>query len=380
MKLVMSETTTYYRNKITHSLYNGLLKPYFFHNDPEVVHDKMTNLGIWLGNHYVGQAVARGLFGYENPMLKQTILGIDFKNPVGLSAGFDKNGELTDILPSVGFGFAEIGSVTASPCAGNPKPRLWRLPESRSLAVYYGLKNDGSEEIAERLSKKHFDIPIGVSVAMTNCTENTVLKNAVIDFAKAFKKMESVADYITVNVSCPNTHAGQPFISPHKFDYLFDVLDEIPTKKPIFVKFSPDLSYSELDALLAVASKHRIDGIVCTNLTKRRDNLKIFDEKVPQTGGLSGKVVQDLSDKMLAYIYKKAGKRFTLIGVGGIFTAADAYKKIRLGASLVEMITGMIFGGPQIISEINQGLAKLLKRDGFTDVSQAIGVDNCYNV
>lgn len=375
----MNETLVHYRNKVAHGLYSRVLKPYFFRNDPEVVHDKMTRMGVILGNHLLGKRITRGLFGYENKMLEQNILGIDFKNPIGLSAGFDKNGQLTDILPSVGFGFAEIGSVTGNPCEGNPKPRLWRLPESRSLAVYYGLKNDGSEAISKRLSQKEFDIPIGVSVAMTNCADNVVLKNAVKDFAKAFKLMEPVGSYITVNVSCPNTHGGQPFVSPHKFDYLFDVLDEIPTGKPIFVKFSPDLSYSELDALLDVASKHRIDGIVCTNLTKKRDNPKIFDERVPQTGGLSGKVVQDLSDKMLSYIYRKAGKRFTLIGSGGVFTAADAYKKIRLGASLVQMITGMIYEGPQVISEINRGLAELLARDGFTDIGQAIGVDNCYN-
>ncbi len=375
----MNETAVYYRNKVVHNLYSWLLKPIFFRNDPERVHDKMTVMGISLGNHALGKMLTRSLFNYENQMLKQKILGIDFKNHIGLSAGFDKNGQLTDILPSVGFGFAEIGSVTAFPCEGNPKPRLWRLPESRSLAVYYGLKNDGCETISKRLSEKHFDIPVGVSVAMTNCSDNLVLKSAVKDFAKAFKTMESVGSYVTVNVSCPNAQGGQPFVSPHKFDYLFDVLDEIPTKKPVFVKFSPDLSYSELDALLDVASKHRIDGIVCTNLTKKRDNSRIFDDKVPQTGGLSGKVVQDLADKMLTYIYKKAGKRFILVGSGGVFTAADAYKKIRLGASLVQMITGMIFEGPQVVSEINQGLAKLLARDGFTDVAQAVGVDNCYN-
>ncbi|MEO8637946.1 MAG: quinone-dependent dihydroorotate dehydrogenase [Candidatus Taylorbacteria bacterium] len=365
------------RNSISHTLYKNVLKPVFFRRDPEAVHDRMTGLGVSLGHFALGRKITSGLFGYENAMLNQEILGIKFKNPVGLSAGFDKNAQLTDILPSVGFGFAEVGSITGEPCLGNPKPRLWRLPKSESLVVYYGLKNDGCEAVAERLKEKHSTIPIGVSIAMTNCKENVCLKNGVEDFAKAFKVMESLGDYVTVNISCPNTDAGQPFIAPHKLDYLFDILDEIPTQKPIFIKLSPDLSHSEIGALLDVARKHRIHGIICTNLTKKRSNPKIVDENVPEVGGISGKVVKDLSDKLLAYVYKKEGARFVLIGSGGVRSAEDAYRKIKLGASLVQMITGMIFEGPQVVSEINRGLVELLKRDGFKNVGEAIGAENC---
>ena len=189
--------------------------------------------------------------------------------------------------------------------------------------------------------------------------------------------MEPYGDYITVNVSCPNTESGQPFIQPENLERLFIVLDKIPTKKPIFIKLSPDLNRIELDAILDVACRHRIHGIITTNLTKKRDNPKILDANVPAKGGMSGKVVQGLTDDMLAYIYKKENKRFILVGCGGVFTAEDAYRKIRLGASLVQLITGMIFEGPQAIGEINQGLVGLLKKDGFTDISQAIGADNC---
>jgi dihydroorotate dehydrogenase len=373
----MNENITNYRNKITHSLYKHALKPIFFRNDPESVHDHMTRVGIRLGSFSLGKKLTRGLFGYRNPVLSQDILGIHFENPIGLSAGFDKNAELTDILPSVGFGFAEVGSITGNPCAGNPKPRLWRLPESKGLVVYYGLKNDGCEAIAKRLQGKQFTIPLGMSVAMTNCKENLDLKNAVTDFAKAFSVMEPFGSYITVNISCPNTEGGQPFIAPHKLDYLFDVLDEIPTTKPVFIKLSPDMSRSELDTLLDVARRHRIQGIITTNLTKKKDNPKIVDKNLPKVGGISGKVVQNIANETLAYIYRKEGKRFILIGSGGVFTAEDAYKKIRLGASLVQLITGMIFEGPQVISEINQGLVNLLKKDGFTNISQAIGADIC---
>lgn len=372
----MKETVTHYRNKVTHSVYRNVLKPFFFRNDPEIVHDRMTRVGASLGRHSIARKITSGLFGYENPILEQTILGISFKNPIGLSAGFDKNAELTDILPSVGFGFVEIGSITGEKCEGNPKPRLWRLPHSKSLVVYYGLKNDGCEAISKKLKDKKFSIPVGVSVAMTNCKENSVIENGVKDFAKAFRIMEPSAAYMTVNISCPNTVGGQPFIMPHNLDYLFDSIDGIQTKKPIFIKLSPDLTVGELDAILNVARSHRIHGIICTNLTKKRSGLKIVDSSVPDVGGLSGKVVQDIADDMLAYIYKKEGKRFVLIGSGGIFTAEDAHKKIRLGASLVQMITGMVFEGPQVVSEINQGLARLLKRDGFISINQAIGADS----
>ncbi len=243
--------------------------------------------------------------------------------------------------------------------------------------VYYGLKNEGCEAITERLAQKTFQIPIGMSVAMTNCRDNLVIESAIKDFAKAFRVTEPIGSYVTVNISCPNTQGGQPFVDPENLEQLLTALDGIPTKKPVFVKLSPDLSRSELDALLAVIRLHRVQGIICTNLTKKRNNPKIFDEHVPQVGGMSGKVVQDLSDRMLAYIYKKEQGRFVLVGCGGVFTAEDAYKKIRLGASLVQMITGMIFEGPQVISQINQGLATLLKKDGFTHISQAIGADNC---
>jgi dihydroorotate dehydrogenase len=372
----MNNKTIYYRNKVGHGLYTYVLKPVFFLNDPEFVHDRMMGVGKILGKTKVSRKLVSGLFNYRHPMLEQKILGIDFKNPIGLSAGFDKNAELTDILPSVGFGFAEVGSITGNPCTGNPKPRLWRLKRSKSLVVYYGLKNDGCEAIAHRLKGKHFSIPIGMSVAMTNCIDNLNIKKAIFDYAKALRIMEKTGDYSTVNISCPNTHGGQPFIEPHKLDYLLDILDEIPTTKPVFVKLSPDMSPRELDKILDVLKKHRVHGIICTNLTKKRDNPKILDKHVPSHGGLSGKVVQELSDRMLAYIYRREGKRFVLVGCGGVFNAADAYKKIRLGASLIQMITGMIFEGPQVISEINRGLVDLLKRDGFANIHDAIGVDN----
>lgn len=338
------------------------------------MHDRMTETGIFLGNHKLGIKIAKGLFDYQNPSLEQNLHGIHFKNPVGLSAGFDKDGKLTGILPAIGFGFAEIGSVTGRECAGNPKPRLWRLPEERSLVVHYGLKNEGCEKVAKRLAGKHFEIPIGASIAMTNCPENLDAEKAIKDYALAFRALEPFASYLAVNISCPNAEGGQPFSDPKFLDVLLSALDKEKRHCPVFLKLSPDISEEQTDGILACAEAHKVDGIICTNLTKRR--MPISAGHRGMRGGLSGKAVEGLSNQMLSYVYRKAGKRFILIGSGGIWNAQDAYKKIRLGASLVEMITGMIFEGPQLISEINQELAELLKKDGFKNISEAVGVDN----
>jgi len=214
----MQETAFYYQNKINKEIYKKILRPILFLKDPEKVHDSFTKFGIFLGKYSLGKKITKKLFYYENPLLEQSILGINFKNPVGLSAGFDKDAKLTEILPLVGFGFIEVGSVTGEVCLGNQKPRLWRLPESKSLAVYYGLKNEGASTIAERLKGKKIASPLGISIAMTNCKENLFFKNAVLDYLKAFKILEPIGDYLTINISCPNALGGQPFLSPHRLE------------------------------------------------------------------------------------------------------------------------------------------------------------------
>ena len=361
------------RNRLIGGLYRKVLKPLFFMNDPEDVHDLMISVGAFLGEYKLTRFLTRIMFYYDNPILSQNVLGIHFAKPVGLAAGFDKDAQVTQIIPSVGFGFEEVGSITSSPSVGNPKPRLWRIPEAKSLVVWMGLKNRGAQDISTRLRDKTFSIPLGTSIAMTNCQENLDLDTAVADYAQGFSAFVEIGDYFTVNISCPNALGGQPFIVPSALEYLLLRIDEIETKKPVFVKLSPDMSLPEIDGLLAVVEKHRIHGIICTNLTKRREG--IAPNTIPMVGGLSGKAVQGLSDKMIAHIYKTKGDRFVIVGCGGVFSAEDAYKKIRAGATLVQMFTGMVFQGPQVVSEIHQGLVHLLERDGFTHVSQAIGVD-----
>ncbi len=357
------------------SLYTRLIKPVLFQFDPEDVHDIVIFLGSLCGKYAWPRSLLKSLFYYSHPSLHQTILGLHIDHPVGLAAGFDKNAELVDIMPSVGFGHMEVGSVTFMPCAGNPRPRLWRLKQSQGLVVYYGLKNDGAVRIHQRLLGKSHAIPVCVSIAMTNCSENVDIHNAVLDYVNSFKILNDVGDSITINISCPNTCGGQPFMEPDALELLLSALDGVETNKPIFVKLSPDKDNQHVDALLDVLSRHRVHGIICSNLTKKRENKKIVDDGVPAVGGISGKPVQDVSDQLLAYVYKKTQGRYVLVGCGGVFTAEDAYRKIRLGASLIQMITGMIFEGPAVIGKIHRELVVLLQRDGFETISDAIGVD-----
>lgn len=365
------------RNQTIHLLYTQILKRIFFLWDPEKMHDFITKVGEILGSNPFTRWLTSTLFNYSHPLLKQQILGIDFLNPIGLAAGFDKDAKMTDILPSVGFGFAEVGSITGEPCEGNPKPRLWRLKKSKGLVVYYGLKNEGSAKVADRLKSKKFTIPLGTSIAKTNCPETVETKAGIEDYLKAYQAFTDIGSYYTLNISCPNTYGGLPFTDHKNLDLLLDEIDKVKTNKPLFLKLPPGISEDNVDQLLKVVEKHQVDGFICTNLTKDRMNqrLRIKDHVVPGEGkgGLSGKVIEDLANELIAHIYQKTQGKYIIIGCGGVSSAQDAYKKIKLGASLIQMITGMIFEGPQIISEINRGLVKLLKKDGYTHISQAVG-------
>ncbi len=355
--------------KLIGFLYRNILKRLLFLFDAEAVHDFFGAVAVFLGKYWWTRAATRRLFCFESERLRQSVLGINFDNPVGLSAGFDKDAKKIDIMAPVGFGFVEIGSVTGEPCEGNPKPRLWRLPQLKSLVVHYGLKNEGCEKIAARIKGKKFAIPLGVNVAKTNNVECADTEKGVADYAKAFDKMKDIGDYFTVNVSCPNAYGGEPFTDPERLDMLLGRLDAIETKKPVFLKLSPDLAGEKLDALIAVCDKHRVHGFICTNLTKERKG----EKDIRMKGGLSGKMVQKLSDEQIGYVYKKTGGKYVIIGCGGIFSAEDAFRKIQLGASLVELITGMIFEGPQLIGEINRGLVRLMDKHGYKNISEAVG-------
>lgn len=358
-------------------IYRQLIKPILFRFDPEFVHDQITLVGIILGSNPRTRFVTKLFFSYNNPALEQTVAGIKFRNPVGLSAGFDKDARLTKILPEVGFGFMELGSVTYQSYAGNPQPRLTRLPKSKGLVVYYGLKNEGVHRIVARLKAAGQNKSIvGISIAKTNSSTTATEYGGIEDYFHTAKYLEeqNVGDYYTINISCPNTFGGEPFTTKERLDNLLSKLDELKISKPVFVKMPINLPVPEFDSLLQICIQHQITGVLIGNLTKARDPALIHDplpERVK--GGISGKPTEALCNQLIEYTYRRYRKELVIVGVGGIFSAEDAYTKIKLGASVVQLITGMIFEGPQLVGEINKGLVELLKKDGYTNISQAIG-------
>ncbi len=364
-------TLIYLRNQILHFGYVYLIKPILFCFDPEFVHDQTVMIGHWLGKFGVTRFLGRLLFSYSDPILGQQIGNLYFKNPVGLAGGFDKNGQLLNFLPAVGFGFTEVGSITAKPSQGNPGRHLWRLPQSKGLVVNFGLKNDGVEVIKQRIKKN--TIPVGTNLAFTNDSSTSTVATAVADFAQSFSTLADTGDYFTINISCPNQTNDRLFWDPVALDELLKRLFTIPTTKPVFIKISPDMTPAIIDGVVAVATRYPIAGFIVANLTKDRNNVWVHDLNVPPTGGMSGKVVAELADRAISQVYKKTQGKYVIIGCGGIFSATDAYHKIGFGASLVQLITGLVFEGPQLVSEINLGLAKILRQNGYKNIQEAVG-------
>ena len=283
---------------------------------------------------------------------------------------------MTDIVPSLGFGFTEVGSITAKPYDGNPKPRLYRLPKFQTLRINYGLKNLGAEILHKQLRNRIYRCPVGINIAKTNAPETSEAKKGIEDYFFTYKIFQDTGDYFTINISCPNTCEDHPiFAEPQNLDLLLTRLFSIKKNKPVFVKLSPDLQETKLEEILKVCGKYPVDGFICTNLTK----VNSFEHS--GKGGFSGKAVDKLSTEMVQKVYRfyngpsapLGTSKKIIIGCGGIFTAEDAYRKIKSGASLVQLITGMIFEGPQVVSDINLGLVKLLKADGYKNISEAVG-------
>lgn len=361
-------------------VYQRIAKPILFSIDPERVHMGALSLGEKLGKSGVGRRAAAAAFSYAHPLIAQKVAGLHFRNPVGLAAGFDKDARLSRILPAMGFGFMELGSVTGLPCAGNPGRWLWRLPKSKSILVNIGLKNAGSRVIAERLAGRDCAIPLGVSLARTNCPETVELKAGVDDFVSAYAAFarRGLGDYFTLNISCPNAFGGESFLEEEPLDDLLAAITfakiALRCFRPIFLKLPAALPPERINAIIDTARRYHISGFICTNLLKGRP-ASLADANTPAVGALSGLPVQKYSDDLIRYIRERCGTEFVLIGCGGIFSAEDAYRKIRAGASLLQLITGLIYEGPQLVAQINRGLVRLLRRDGFASISEAVGVD-----
>lgn len=373
------KTLIKFRNSLIGFLYRRVLRPALFLMEPERVHNHAILAGRILGGNFFFRQATAFLFNFSDKALEQNIGGIKFRNPVGLAAGFDKDAKIIKIMPAVGFGFTEVGSITGEPCPGNPGPRLWRLPKSRAIIVNYGLNNDGAEAIARRLTgKKNLNgIPLGISAAKTNSAAVIEAEAEIGDYLKVVRLFSGLGDYLTVNISCPNAYGGQPFVELERLERLLSEIDRLGLQKPIFLKLPPDISLDLVDQIVELSERKHIFGFVCSNLTKDRGRAKIepaeTDLVSAKTGGISGKPIEEMANRQIAHIYRQTGGRKIIIGCGGIFSAQDAYQKIKLGASLVQLMTGMIFEGPQVVSEINLGLCQLLKKDGFANISQAVG-------
>jgi dihydroorotate dehydrogenase subfamily 2 len=366
-------------NGLGRSLYQSLIKPIFFQFDPESVHDFITSLGYYLGKHRIGRSIVASCFDYENLALEQEFWGLKFKNPVGLAAGFDKDGKLYAVMSSVGFGFSTVGTATLDAYEGNPKPRLYRLLKSKGLVVYYGLKNIGSQKIAVALKKKPNDMPQVISIGRTNSSETATVEAGIEDYRRClevFIKAE-VGDIYEINISCPNLFCGASFAEEANLRRLLECLFTLPIRKPVFIKMPINLPWSEFKKLLDVVLGFKVQAVVIGNLNKNRRDPNI-KEDIPEyiNGSVSGKPTKELSNNLISETYRYCGQKLKIVGVGGIASAEEAYEKIRRGASIVELITGLIYEGPQLIGEINKGLTQLLKRDGYKNINEAVGTSS----
>jgi len=375
------------RNLILRVLYR-VARPLIFLMEPEQAHSVLKKMGIALGSNALTRGLTSLFFNYSDDSLNTQVDGIRYRNPIGLSAGFDKDGELTKIYPSLGFGLAELGSFTGEICPGNPGRRLFRMVKSKAIVVWYGLNNQGAEKIAQRLSQTDFGpLRVGINAAKSNITPEFVLQDSIDDYIKTLTLFKDIGDYFTINISCPNTQDGEPFVHRANLDALLEAVNEKIrplTDRPIYVKLAADLEIAEINVIVDACVDHGMDGFVLTNLAKPETNQEHLPEEYPSAQGLlpkgkgamSGLPLQRISTDVIRHVYRRTRGTKTIIGVGGVFSARDAYEKITSGASLLHMITTMIFDGPQNINEINRGLVQLLKADGFNSISEAVGSRN----
>jgi dihydroorotate dehydrogenase len=279
-------------------------------------------------------------------------------------------------LAALGFGFIEAGTVTHHPQPGNPRPRLFRLSEDQALINRAGFNNEGAAAFSRRVAERRPDCVLGVSIGKSKITP---LENAIDDYLASFELVYKVADYVAINVSSPNTPQLRELQQSQQLEALLSALQarrrELQKDVPLLVKLSPDLDHRDLEMIVEVSERLKIDGIIATNTTVSRDHLRTDAGRVMACGegGLSGKPLKDRATRMIAELYELTGGRIPLIGVGGIFTAEDAWEKIAAGASLVQLYTGFIYQGPRIVQEINEGLTKIMARDGFKTLDAAVG-------
>ena len=339
----------------------SFLKSLLFLFDPEIAHRITIN--------YLKFARFKKPKLYE--VLQSEVFGLNFQNPIGIAAGFDKNGEVAHNLINLGFGFSEVGTVTPKPQPGNPKPRIFRLKDDRAIINRLGFNSVGFREVKTRLGK------IGDNIIGVNIGANKNSKDFSEDYIKGIKFFSTLASYITINISSPNTPGLRNLEVLENLDVLLDKInnlerEDLLIKIPILLKISPDLEADNLKYLCEKVLSSKIDGLIISNTTISRDSIST---DTLEKGGLSGKPIFDISTKQLRMAYKYTNGKIPLIGVGGVDSAEKAYEKIKNGASLIQLYTGLVYNGPNLIKDINEDLSSLIERDGYSNISEAVGAE-----
>ncbi|WP_026755839.1 quinone-dependent dihydroorotate dehydrogenase [Sediminibacter sp. Hel_I_10] len=342
-------------------MYKALLRPILFKFDPEKVHHFTFSLINTLSKIPGVPAIFRSQYQIEHKALERELFGLKFKNPVGLAAGFDKNAVLYNELANFGFGFIEIGTVTPKAQEGNPKKRLFRLKEDQAIINRMGFNNEGLEAAISQLKKNKGRLIIGGNIGKNT---QTLPEDYTKDYLECFNELHPYVDYFVLNVSCPNVGSHAKL---NDKDYLVELISEVKKanlnfkkQRPILLKIAPDLNTTQLDEIVELVEETKLDGVIASNTSTDRSGLIASDKRLQDigNGGLSGQPIKDKSTKVIKYLADKSDKSFPIIGVGGIHSAEDALEKLNAGADLVQLYTGFIYEGPQLIKAINKAIIK----------------------
>lgn len=374
-------------------IYKSVFRPILFSGlkaDPEFLHHQVMQILRWLGES--GENPLASLISayfqqtccLSDERLKQTLWGLSFSNPIGLAAGYDKDGEALGAWSNFGFGFVEVGTVTLEAQPGNPRPRLFRLPTDLAILNRMGFNNQGAAAMAKRFSllakeKIAQKIPIGINLGKSKVTP---LEKAAADYLGSFRLLKEWGDYFVVNVSSPNTPGLRSLQESTQLATILDAIQqENQGQKPLLVKIAPDLDWEAIAQIIEIVKTYQLSGIIATNTTISRDGLKtkILDKTgksiAEEAGGISGAPLRKRSTEIIRFIWKQTRGTLTIIGSGGIFTAEDAWEKIIAGASLIQVYTGLIYEGPWMIRRLNEGLLQKLSLRGLSNISQAVGLE-----
>jgi dihydroorotate dehydrogenase len=364
------------------SLYRRGVRPLLFRFDPERTHEVTQTFCHALGRSLLLRRAVSSVYEFDDPRLRTTVAGVAFPNPIGLPAGFDKNGLASALLPCLGFGAIEVGSVSVDPSQGNPvRPRLFRVPADEGLMVNYGVPNDGVDVVAARLARTKSPVPLGVSLVETNRGRNSTVDEIVAELAAAARPFLPIADYLVLNLNCPNTAGGfSHFDTPEHLALLLEGFADIARLPPLFLKITPPADHAVTDKIIAAVDRFAfLNGFILNTHAPRPYGWLTTPktEVDAMRGTLTGARLRATVNEAIRDWYRRIDRsRHVLVAVGGIGSAEHAYEAIRLGASLVQVLTAVIYHGPRLVKDIKRGLVRLMERDRVGNIAEAVGIDN----